>query len=135
MQGSVAALAPCRTRRPGGLERFPSREFTPRTLPKSSADSRSHITVYCPPTTLRALNRATAFGRLCLCAFGGETMLENFSFSSSCAYMIRDGRIAEMVKDVILAGNLFTTLMNIAAISDDFTVDYCLPGALCATDS
>jgi len=53
-------------------------------------------------------------------AYGGETMLENFSFSSGYAYMIRDGKIAEMVKDVILAGNLFTTLENIDAIGNDF---------------
>jgi TldD protein len=53
-------------------------------------------------------------------AYGGQTMLENFSFSSAYAYMIRDGQIAEMVKDVILAGNLFATLMNIDAIGRDF---------------
>jgi len=53
-------------------------------------------------------------------AYGGQTELENFSFSSAYAYMIRDGQIAEMVKDVILAGNLFTTLMNIDAIGSDF---------------
>ncbi len=53
-------------------------------------------------------------------AYGGETMLENFSFSSGHAYMIRDGKIAEMVKDVILSGNLFTTLQNIDAIGNDF---------------
>ena len=53
-------------------------------------------------------------------AYGGETMLENFSFSAGYAYMIRDGKLAEMVKDVILAGNLFSTLMNIDAIGDDF---------------
>lgn len=53
-------------------------------------------------------------------AYGGETQLENFSFSSGYAYMIRDGRIAEMVKDVILAGNLFTTLENIDMIGNDF---------------
>ena len=53
-------------------------------------------------------------------AYGGETQMENFSFSSSYAYMIRDGRIAEMVKDVILAGNLFTTLGNIDLIGNDF---------------
>jgi len=52
--------------------------------------------------------------------YGGQTALENFSFSSAYAYMIRDGQIAEMVKDVILAGNLFTTLKSIDAISDDF---------------
>jgi TldD protein len=53
-------------------------------------------------------------------AYGGETALESFSFSSAYAYMIRDGQIAEMVKDVILAGNLFTTLLNIDAIGNDF---------------
>jgi TldD protein len=53
-------------------------------------------------------------------AYGGETQLENFSFSSSYAYMIRDGKIAEMVKDVTLAGNLFTTLGNIDLIGNDF---------------
>jgi len=53
-------------------------------------------------------------------AYGGQTALENFSFSSGYAYMIRDGQIAEMVKDVILAGNLFTTLGNIDAVGDDF---------------
>jgi TldD protein len=53
-------------------------------------------------------------------AYGGQTQLENFSFSSGYAYMIRDGKIAEMVKDVILAGNLFSTLENIDAIGNDF---------------
>jgi len=54
-------------------------------------------------------------------AIGGQTMLENFSFSAAHAYMIRDGKIAEMVKDVILGGNLFTTLQNIDAIGSDLT--------------
>ena len=53
-------------------------------------------------------------------AYGGQTALENFSFSSGYAYMIRNGKVAEMVKDVILAGNLFTTMMNIDAIGNDF---------------
>jgi TldD protein len=52
-------------------------------------------------------------------AFGGQTMLENFSFSAGYAYMIRDGQIAEMVKDVALSGNLFATLNSIDAIADD----------------
>jgi TldD protein len=56
-------------------------------------------------------------------AYGGQTQLENFSFSSGYAYMIRDGKIAEMVKDVILAGNLFTTLDNIDAVGNDFSWD------------
>ena len=54
-------------------------------------------------------------------SMGGQTALENFSFSAGYGYMIRDGRIAEMVKDVILSGNLFTTLQNIDAIGNDLT--------------
>jgi TldD protein len=54
-------------------------------------------------------------------AIGGQTAIENFSFSSQYAYMIRNGQIAEMVKDVILAGNLFQTLNNVEAVGDDFT--------------
>ena len=34
--------------------------------------------------------------------------------------MIRDGQIAEMVRDVILSGNLFVTLAHIDAIGNDF---------------
>jgi TldD protein len=52
-------------------------------------------------------------------SMGGQTMLESFSFSAGYGYMIRDGRIAELVKDVALAGNLFTTLHNIDAIGRD----------------
>jgi TldD protein len=34
--------------------------------------------------------------------------------------MIRNGEVAEMVRDVILSGNLFTTLAHIDAVGDDF---------------
>jgi TldD protein len=61
--------------------------------------------------------------------YGGQTALENFSFSSAYAYMIRNGQIAEMVKDVILAGNLFTTLMSIDAIGNDF--EWLQTGGMC----
>src|ERR1051325_8070236 len=43
-------------------------------------------------------------------AFGGQTLLENFSFTAAYGRMIRDGHLAEIVKDVVLAGNLFQTL-------------------------
>jgi len=54
-------------------------------------------------------------------AYGGQTMLENFSFSAGHGYMIRNGQLAERVKDVILSGNLFTTLANIDAIGNDLS--------------
>jgi len=54
-------------------------------------------------------------------AFGGQTMLENFSFTAAWGHMIRDGQVAELVKDVVLAGNLFQTLDRIDHIAGDFT--------------
>ena len=53
-------------------------------------------------------------------AFGGQTMLENFSFTAAYGHMIRDGKVAEMVKDVVIAGNLFETLDRIDRIAGDF---------------
>jgi TldD protein len=50
---------------------------------------------------------------------GGQTAIELFTFTASKAYMIRKGRIAEMVRDVTLSGNLFKTLQNIDAIAGD----------------
>jgi TldD protein len=51
---------------------------------------------------------------------GGQTFLENFSFASGGSYMIRNGKVAELVRDVNFGGNLFSTLANIDGIADDF---------------
>lgn len=53
-------------------------------------------------------------------ATGGQTYLENFSFTASHGYMIRDGKLAELVKDVTLAGNLFQSLQAIDRVAGDF---------------
>jgi TldD protein len=50
----------------------------------------------------------------------GQTMLENFAFACPGAYMIRDGKIAELVRDVNFGGNLFQTLASIDAVGNDF---------------
>lgn len=52
-------------------------------------------------------------------AIGGETAMEMFTFSAAYGYMIRDGKVAELVRDVVLTGNVFETLMNIDQIGDD----------------
>ena len=52
--------------------------------------------------------------------YGGETNGEMFTFTASYGYMIREGKIAELVKDVTLTGNVFTTLANIDMIGHDF---------------
>ncbi len=51
--------------------------------------------------------------------FGGQTALEMFTFSAAYGYMIREGKVAEMVRDVVLTGNVFETLMNIDMVGDD----------------
>jgi TldD protein len=71
-------------------------------------------------TSFEEMIRDVDLGIYACDAYGGQTALENFSFSSAYAYMIRDGQIAEMVRDVILSGNLFTTLENIDAVGNDF---------------
>jgi TldD protein len=55
--------------------------------------------------------------------YGGTTSLEMFTFSAGEAYMIRDGKIAEMIKPVVLSGNVFTTLDNIDAIGNDLDMN------------
>jgi TldD protein len=54
---------------------------------------------------------------------GGMTNGEMFTFSAGEAWMIRNGEIAEAVKDVTLSGNVFQTLKDIEAIGDDFYWD------------
>lgn len=54
---------------------------------------------------------------------GGMTNGEMFTFSAGEAWMIRDGQIAEPVKNVTLSGNVFKTLADIEAIGDDFAWD------------
>jgi len=55
--------------------------------------------------------------------YGGTTSLEMFTFSAGEAYMIRNGRIAELLRPVVLSGNVFTTLMNIDAIGNDLQME------------
>lgn len=54
---------------------------------------------------------------------GGMTNGEMFTFAAGEAWMIRNGQLAEPVRDVNLSGNVFTTLADIEAIGDDFFWD------------
>ena len=55
--------------------------------------------------------------------YGGTTSMEMFTFSAGEAYMIRNGKIAEALRPVVLTGNVFTTLMNIDAIGNDLEMN------------
>jgi len=54
---------------------------------------------------------------------GGMTNGEMFTFTAGEAWMIRNGKVAEPVKDVTLSGNVFQTLADIEAIANDFIWD------------
>lgn len=54
-------------------------------------------------------------------AYGGETTHGNFTFRATSAYRIRNGKLAEPLKNATLSGNLFETLQNIDAIGSDQT--------------
>ena len=49
--------------------------------------------------------------------------MEMFTFSAGEAYMIRQGKIAELLRPVVLTGNVFTTLQSIDAIGNDLEMN------------
>jgi len=53
---------------------------------------------------------------------GGETNGELFTFTATRGQMIRNGQLAEPVKNVTLTGNVFHTLDNIDMIGKDFSI-------------
>jgi TldD protein len=55
--------------------------------------------------------------------YGGMTSMEMFTFSAGEAYMIRNGRVAEALRPVVLTGNVFATLQNIDAIGNDLDMN------------
>ncbi|MBN1890925.1 MAG: TldD/PmbA family protein [Thermoflexales bacterium] len=54
---------------------------------------------------------------------GGETTLGDFTFTAQYARMIRQGELAEVVRNVTFSANVFETLANIDRIGSDFAWD------------
>ena len=54
--------------------------------------------------------------------FGGNTQLEIFTFSAAYGYLIENGQVGDMIRDVVVAGNVFQTLYSIDAIGNDLTI-------------
>ena len=80
---------------------------------------RMRSTCIAPGTsTLDEMIKDVQLGVYAVGGLGGETNGEMFTFVASHGYMIRDGKLAELVKDVKLMGNVFTTLANIDMVGN-----------------
>lgn len=75
-----------------------------------------------PHGKLEDLIKDVKLGIYAIDSAGGQTNGELFTFTAGQAFMIRDGKLAERVRDVTLSGNVFDTLRNITGIASDFYV-------------
>ncbi len=78
--------------------------------------------------TLEKMLEDTSEGIYCKGALGGQTNMEMFTFSAAETFRIKDGKLGERLRDVVLTGNVFETLMNIDAIGNDLKLQGGLGG-------
>lgn len=71
------------------------------------------------PNTMEEMIASIDNGLYLFGAAGGQTAGEMFTFAVQGGYVIKNGQIREMVRDIALTGNLFTTLMNIEMIGNE----------------
>jgi len=50
---------------------------------------------------------------------GGQTNLEMFTFTAGYGYLVKNGKPGKMFRDIVLSGNVFSTLKNIDMIGND----------------
>jgi TldD protein len=55
--------------------------------------------------------------------YGGMTSMEMFTFSAGEAYRIRNGKVEELCRPVMLSGNVFSTLHNVDMIANDLDMN------------
>lgn len=58
-------------------------------------------------------------GLYILDAKGGQTSGENFTFGAQYGYLVKKGKLGEMIRDINISGNLYRTLESISAVGDD----------------
>lgn len=54
---------------------------------------------------------------------GGSTTGENFCFGAQYGCIVKNGRKAEMVRDINMSGNLYQTLKDITAVGNDLSLE------------
>ena len=55
--------------------------------------------------------------------YGGMTSMEMFTFSAGEAYRIRNGKVEELCRPVMLSGNVFSTLNKVDMIANDLDMN------------
>jgi TldD protein len=58
-------------------------------------------------------------GLYILDAKGGETAGENFTFGAQYGYVVKGGKVGEMIRDINISGNLYKTLSDIVGVGND----------------
>lgn len=72
--------------------------------------------------TLDELFALLGDGLYILDAKGGQTAGENFTFGAQYGYIVKNGKKAEMIRDINISGNLYKTLLGITAIGNDLVL-------------
>lgn len=71
------------------------------------------------PRTKEEIFDAVGDGIYAIDVIGGQTNLEMFTFTCGYGYEVKNGKQGKLYKDIVLSGNVFTTLKNIAMIAGD----------------
>jgi TldD protein len=61
-------------------------------------------------------------GLYILDAKGGATSGENFTFGAQYGYLVKGGKVAEMIRDINVSGDLYETLKNIVGVGNDLVL-------------
>jgi TldD protein len=80
--------------------------------------------IFIEPSTVRFVDLLTMLGNgiYLLDHLGGQTSGENFTFGAQYGYVVEEGKMGKMVRDINMSGNLYQTLRNIVAVGDDLVL-------------
>jgi len=73
--------------------------------------------------SLEELLEAMGDGLYICDAMGGQTSGENFTFGANYGYIVRNGKLAVMIRDINIVGNLYHTLNSVAMVGNDFILN------------
>jgi TldD protein len=74
------------------------------------------------PATFEELLDQLGDGLYLANALGGQTSGENFTFGAEYGFVVKNGRLGGMVRDINLSGNLYHTLQHIEGIGNDLVL-------------